>query len=79
MKINPKGIVEPIEMNILYDKIRILLGDRKNVANESDWLSLQRYTTKMRCFTYCERDNIESCFEDYLRWKRKHCNPPKGK
>lgn len=71
MKINPKGIVEPTEMNQLCDMIRIMLEDRKNVPLNSDWRCLQRYTGLMRCFTICERNHIEACFESYLSWKRK--------
>lgn len=71
MTTTPKGFVEPTEMNALCDKIRVLLENRKNVALESDWLALQRYTTLTRCFTICERNSIESIFGSYLGWKRR--------
>lgn len=71
MNINPKGIVEPTEMNMLCDKLRILLESRKNVPLESDRLCLQRYTTLMRCFTVRERNHIDSCFGSYLSWNQR--------
>ena len=71
MSISLKGIVEPTAMNLLCDKIRILLESRKNVPLASDYRELRRYTTLMRCFTICERDHIESCFMGYQCWKRK--------
>ena len=71
MKISPKGIVEPTEMNSLCDKLRILLADRENVVSETDWNCFQHCTRLLRCFTYCERDAIDSCYGLYLWWQRK--------
>ena len=71
MKISPKGFVEPTEMDMLCNKIRILLENRNNVTTESEWLTLRGYTNLMRCFTICERDHIESSYELFLWWKRK--------
>ena len=71
MNVSPKGIVEPTTMNLLCDKIRILLESRKNVPLASDYRELRRYTMLMRCFTICERDHIESCFMGYICWKKK--------
>ena len=61
-KNSPKGFVEPTEMNGLCEKIRALLRDRNNVALQSDWEALERFTTVMRCFTLAERDLIDNCY-----------------
>ncbi len=71
MKVSPKGFIEPTAMNLLCDKIRILLENRKNVPLASDYRELRRYTTLMRCFTNCERDHIEATFMNYQCWTRK--------
>lgn len=72
-KVSPKGIVEPTEMSILCNKIRILLENESNTWTYMQRIRLQAYTKLQRCFTEAEAEDIGQLFYMYQR-KNKRAN-----